>query len=344
MIKVKRLEKGSRIAVLSPSGGAARLFPHIFDLGLETLRKRLGFEVVEMPTCRKSPDWLYRNPAARAEDINRAFSDGSVEGLICSIGGYESVRILEHLDVETILGNPKFFMGFSDSTSFLSYLNHLGLTTFYGPSVMAGFAQWEHMPKAFRRHVEAFLFKGPVPYAYPAFGVWTDGYEDWGNPDLAGRCLPFAENEAGFEFLQGEKAEGLLWGGCVEVLEGLKGTPYWPGKDFWEGRMLFLESSEDKPSPREIGSMLRNYGTQGILHRIEGLLMGRPKDYSLDEKKELKQVVLSLLDIELGLADLPVVMDMDFGHTDPKWILPMGVKVAVEKAPKAMRLLESPWL
>ena len=344
MKKVKRLKRGSRIAVLSPSSGAAQMFPHIFDMGLENLKRHLGSEIVEMPTSRKSPDWLYKNPKARAEDINAAFADETIDGIICSIGGYESVRILEHLDTESILARPKFFMGFSDSTTFLSYLNSLGMVTFYGPSVMAGFAQWEHQPEAFQKHVTDFLLTGEIPYEYPPYGKWTDGYANWTRPELAGFCLPFENNEKGFNFVQGERAEGTLWGGCIEVLEGLKGTRYWPGEDFWNGKILFLESSDKKPSPMEFGVMLRNYGTQGILHKVNGLFIGRPDNYSPCEKRELEKVVLDIVDFELGLTDLPVVMEMDFGHTDPKWILPMGVRVEARKEPKGMKLLESPWL
>ncbi len=341
--KVKRLERGSKIAVVAPSSGAANMFPHIFDLGIENLKKHLGLEIVEMPTCRKSSEWLYRNPEARAEDINAAFADETIDGIICSIGGYESVRILRHLDTEGILKSPKFFMGFSDSTTFLSYLNRLGMITFYGPSIMAGFAQWEHMPEAFQKHVTDFLFDETVPYEYPSMGVWTEGYKNWMKPELAGQCLPFENNDKGWEFLQGHNMKGMLWGGCMDVLEGLKGTEYWPGEDFWDDRILFLESSDKKPSPMDIGVMLRNYGTQGILHKVNGLLLGRPKGYTIDEKNELKVIVENLLRIELGLDDLPVAMEMDFGHTDPKWILPMGIKVAVRDKPKSMMLLESPW-
>jgi len=183
--KVKRLKRGSRIAIVSPSSGLGNMFPHILDMGIENLKKYLGFEIIEMPTCRKSSDWLYKNPEARAEDINAAFADKNIDGIICSIGGYESVRILEHLDMESILACPKFFMGFSDSTTFLSYLNSLGMETFYGPSVMAGLAQWEHQPEAFRKHVTDFLLTGEIPYEnhwgrFFLIGTSADGYQKYG--------------------------------------------------------------------------------------------------------------------------------------------------------------------
>ena len=53
--------------------------------------------------------------------------------------------------------HPKFFMGFSDATTFLFYLNQLGLVTFYGPAVMAGFAQLKHLPTEFKEHLQTLL-------------------------------------------------------------------------------------------------------------------------------------------------------------------------------------------
>lgn len=146
MIKPKRLKQGSKIAIISPSNGLPYLFPGIYELGLKNLKELIGFDIVEMPTARMSPDELYKNPRLRAEDINNAFADDSIDGIIASIGGYESVRILQYLDTDRIMKNPKFIMGFSDATTFLAYMSYLGMVTFYGPSVMAGLAQLKSLP------------------------------------------------------------------------------------------------------------------------------------------------------------------------------------------------------
>jgi len=136
LIKPKKIKPGSRIAIISPSNGLSFLFPDNYELGLKNLKEIFGFEIVEMPTARMSPDELYKNPKLRADDINRAFADCSIDGVITSIGGYESVRILKYLDIDIIKKNPKLIMGFSDATTFLSYLNYLGMITFYGLSMV----------------------------------------------------------------------------------------------------------------------------------------------------------------------------------------------------------------
>lgn len=56
--------------------------------------------------------------------------------------------------------------------------------------------------------------------------------------------------------------QGQLFGGCIEVLELMKGTDFWPDKNFWNGKILFFETSEEKPSVDRVRYMLRNYGIQ----------------------------------------------------------------------------------
>ncbi|HET7577650.1 MAG TPA: S66 peptidase family protein [Bacillales bacterium] len=343
MLKPKKLKPGSRIAVISPSSGMPYVFPGIYELGLKNLRDVLGFEIVEMPTARMSPDELYRHPALRAKDINNSFADDTIDGVIASIGGNESVRILPYLNEELILQNPKLIMGFSDATTFLSYLNSLGMVTFNGPSVMAGLAQMKHLPAEHIQHLKAFLFEDSFPYIYEPFPEWTNGYQDWGNPERLGECQAFYQND-GWAFLQGDSvAEGLLWGGCIQVLEFLKGTDYWPKKSFWHNRILFFETSEDKPTPVQVGEMLRNYGVQGIFQKAAGVIFAKPKDYTNAEKEELHDVVLSVIKEEFGAGELPIVMNVDFGHTDPKLIMPLGGKVRLDPVKNEITLLESPF-
>lgn len=344
LIKPKMLKLGSKIAVISPSNGLAFLFTDIYELGLKNLSEEIGFEIVEMPSARMSPEELYKNPKLRAKDINNAFADDSIDGIITSIGGYESIRILEYLDTPMILNNPKLIMGFSDATTFLTYLNYRGMVTFYGPSIMAGFAQIKSLPPQFTKHIKDILFSNKYPYIYSPYEKWTNGYKDWDNLDTLGECTEFYSNEDGWTFLQGrEPVEGKLWGGCIEVLEFMKSTDYWPDKDFWHDKILFFETSEDKPSPRHVGCMLRNYGIQGVLNKVKGIIFGRPKDYSNKEKEELERTIIQIMTEEFNVSDIPVAINMDFGHTDPKWILPLGCKVRLNPNTKEFTLLESPF-
>jgi muramoyltetrapeptide carboxypeptidase LdcA involved in peptidoglycan recycling len=344
MKKPKKIMPGSRIAIISPSNGLPYLFPDIYELGLKNIKEVMGFEVVEMPTARMSPDDLYRNPQLRANDINQCFEDDNIDGIITSIGGYESIRILPFLDTEMIINNPKFIMGFSDATTFLTYLNQLGIVTFYGPSIMAGLAQIKNLPSEYTQHLKSILFSNQFPYVYTPFQKWTNGYKDWSNLDTLGECQEFNENENGWTFLQGNSVEqGYLWGGCIEVLEFMKSTIYWPNESFWYNKILFFETSEEKPSPSQVGYMLRNYGMQGIFSKIKGVILGRAKDYTEEEKLKLNEIAVNVIKGEFGADTLPIVADFDFGHTDPKLILPLGSKVELNPNTNKIILLECPF-
>lgn len=63
------------------------MFTDIYELGLKNSSEEIGFEIVEMPSARMFPEELYKNPKLRAEDINNAFADDSIDGIITSIGG-----------------------------------------------------------------------------------------------------------------------------------------------------------------------------------------------------------------------------------------------------------------
>lgn len=344
MKKPKKLQPGSRIAIISPSNGLPYLFPDNFELGLKNLQEALGLEYVEMPSARLSPEELYRNPQIRARDINQCFADDQIDGIITSIGGYESIRILPYLDVELICSHPKLIMGFSDATTFLAYLNQLGMITFYGPSIMAGFAQIKHLPVEYVQHLKAMLFSNEFPYSYVPYRQWTNGYKDWGQKETLGECTEFYPNEEGWTYLQGSSiSEGKLWGGCIEVLEFMKSTVYWPADSFWDDKVLFFETSEEKPSPMHVGYMLRNYGMQGIFSKAKGVIFGRAKDYTPDEKLELNKIIINIIKDEFGADQLPVIVDFDFGHTDPKFILPLGGTVQLNPAENTVALLDCPF-
>jgi len=323
------LRKGDRVAILSPSWGGPSVFPHVYEKGLDNLRL-LGLEPVEFPTARMAAKELHRNPRARAEDINRAFGDPSIKGIIATIGGSDSVRILKYLDGDLIRGNRKFLMGYSDFTTLTAWLNQLGLVTFNGPSVMAGFSQWESFDEDYRKYVTDYLFSPEETGLLPRFPRYCDGYPSWADRENTGKLNPLKESESP-RFLQGEgRVEGRLFGGCLEVLEIMKGTPFWPEESFWDGRILFFETSEDKPPVDYVRYWLRNYGVMGVFDRIAGILFGRARDYTGGEKTDLEETVLEVVRDEFGNSRIPIVCNLDFGHTDPQVILPLGITFRID--------------
>ena len=318
------------------------MFPHIYENGLKNLRA-LGFEVKEFPTARGDAKYQYQNPKVRAEDVNAAFADKEVKGIITSIGGNDSVRILPFLDKKIIVDNPKFIMGYSDTTVLTTFLNKLGLVTFNGPSIMAGFSQMEAEGKSFKTHLKDFLLGDFNDYEYEPYKYYFNNYPDWADKTNTGKVSEPIE-ATGWRWLQGSMTvEGELFGGCIEVLEFLKGTDYWFDKNLWNGKILFFETSEDKPTVNQVKFMLRNYGTQGAFDKVKAVLFGRARDYSEEEKKELDKTLVNIIGFEFGKPELLIVSNMDFGHTDPQLILPLGVRACLDPVSKMFKLTESPF-
>jgi muramoyltetrapeptide carboxypeptidase LdcA involved in peptidoglycan recycling len=74
---------------------------------------------------------------------------------------------------------------------------------------------------------------------------------------------------------------------------------------------------------------------------VSAVLFGRARGYSEAEKAELDAVVVRIVAGEFGATGLPIVTNLDFGHTDPQWILPLGIRAEVDAERRTLRLLEA---
>lgn len=344
IIKVPKIKIGDTIAVVSPSWGGPSIYPDIYENGIKYIQK-LGFKIKEYPSARADAKFLYDNPKFRAKDLNDAFADSSVKAIIASIGGDDCVRLLPYLNKEIAIKNPKFLMGYSDITILTTFYNFNGIVTFNGPSVMAGFSQAENLGDKYQLHLREFML-GNIDfndYVYPNFSSYSEGYPNFGKSENIGK-IKETKKADGYHWLQGEGlVEGQLFGGCIEVLEFIKGTSFWFPNDFWQEKILFLETSEEKPSIDQVKYMLRNYGIQGVFNQISALIFGRARDYSIKEKQLLDKTIIDIVKNEFGNSNLTIVTNMDFGHTDPQIILPLGIKVRLDNSKEEFCLIESPF-
>jgi muramoyltetrapeptide carboxypeptidase LdcA involved in peptidoglycan recycling len=133
-----------------------------------------------------------------------------------------------------------------------------------------------------------------------------------------------------------------LIGGCLEVLDWLRGTPVWPDLSAFNHTILFLETSEDAPPPQAVAHTLRTYASMGILHNLSGILFGRPGGgVAADDFAKYDDAILQVVAEEEGLSALPVVTRMDFGHTDPMFVLPYGVLAQIDCDNRRFEILEN---
>jgi len=340
MKKPNQLKKGDVVAVLSPSWGGASIFPDVYQNGINYLINELGLKVKEFKTIKMDPQQIYENPKLRAADINQAFKDPEVKAIFSTIGGSDSIRILEYLDLKLIKKNPKIFMGFSDTTTILCYLNLKGLVTYYGNAIMAGFSYLSNFEEA-QKEYESVLFS-KNKYKLKPFSIWSDSYEPWGVKENVGKVKNLYNVDIGFRWLQkSKKTTAKLYGGCIEVLTMMNGTFAWPKIGFWNDKYLFIETSEDKPSPEEVGFILRNFGVQKIFYKIKGILIAKPKDYSIEEKKKLDDEIIKIVVGEFNCKHLNIVSNIEFGHTDPRHIMPLGIDLEIDPVLEKLEFIEN---
>lgn len=341
MIRPKRLKKGDKVAMVSLSWGGIgdKDLIHKYHIAKERLENDFGLEVVPMPHSLKGTEFVYENPKLRAKDLMDAFEDKSIDGIFCAIGGDDSIRTLPYVDFDIIKNNPKIFMGYSDTTVGHLMMYKAGLTSFYGPSVMCEFGEYVSMFEYTSASVKDILFNDTAGYEIKPSPYWSDDFVDWKEENInIGKTLK--EDTKGYEVLQGEgKVQGHLLGGCLDVFMMCIGTSIWPSVDKWEGAILFLETSEEKPSPDFFKYTLRNLAAQGILRVIKGIIVGKPQQEVYYE--EYKEVIEKVLVKEENLKDLPVFYNVNFGHAFPIGIIPYGVNTELDCSNKTITLLES---
>ena len=131
---------------------------------------------------------------------------------------------------------------------------------------------------------------------------------------------------------------GKLLGGCLDGFPIYNATEVWPSLEEWKDKILFLETSEDKPYPDFITYYLRNLGAQGILNVAKGIIVGKPQDEKYyEEYKDVYRKVLK----EFNRTDMPVLYNVNFGHSSPIGIIPYGIECELNVDNKKIILLES---
>lgn len=340
-----RLKPGDKVAIISPSAGMPFLFPWVYEQGLKRIKEVLQLNPVEFPTARQNPDYLAQNPQARAEDINAAFSDSSIKAVIATIGGNDQIRILPYLNKEIIRANPKIFMGYSDCTNFHLFLWNLGIISYYGGSVMTQFAMGGGMHEYTVDAIKKALMSPSIGEVFPA-SEWSDVDLDWADRENLNKKRAAQTGEGWYWHNHREEViQGRLWGGCLEVLDLHLSSRRWlPNFDRLHETILFLETSEEMPTSGFVYRFIAALGELGLLKKFRAILMAYPKAQFCERKppegreafiaNQQNAVKQALIDYN---ADIPVVFNMNFGHTDPQIILPCGGTVSIDGAQKAIR-------
>lgn len=344
MKKLPKLQKGDKVAIVSPSFAAPGEWPELYEIALSRVRDVFGLEPVEFPATKK----VGASGEERARDLMTAFEDPNIKAVFASLGGDDQVTYIKNLLPEGFVDNPKPFFGFSDNSHFCNFLFLNGIPSYYGASLVAQFTAQPEMDKFTISYLEKALFEDGEFELHPADEFYdSDASEegelvDWYKPETLG-LKKKREQNPGWEWDGSKDGEGLLWGGCIEsVDEMLRHAVQIPSLEQFGEIVLMLESSEEMPTAEQVRRVIRAFGERGILERVRGVLVGRPKawyfdhQYSTEEQSKFRsdQRKVILETVRKYNPLIPVVQNLDFGHTDPQIPMPYGGKVRIDSANK----------
>ena len=318
---------------------------HEVESGLCRLRD-MGLEVKFMPNAMKGIEYIETHPEKRAEDLLEALKDPEIDMVLCAIGGDDTYRLAPYLFEDDELPKAvcdKVFLGFSDTTLNHFMLHRAGMKSFYGQAFLPDICELssELLPYT-RKYFEELITTGTIKEITPA-DTWYEQRDSFGT-DQIGVSLPQHIN-SGFELLQGPaRFSGKILGGCIDSMYDMfDGERYsdmpavcekyhlFPDKEDWRGRILLLESSEEKMSPEKYRKALEYLKDRGVFGAVSGVLVGKPMDGAFEE--EYKELLVEVIDD----PQLPVLCNINIGHALPHCIMPFGVDATVDADEQVIR-------
>jgi len=340
-VTLPKLKKGDKVAILSPSFAAPGKWPHVYELGCQRLRDIFGLEPVEFPTTKK----IGASGEERAKDLIDAFENKEIKAVIASLGGDDQITYIKNLPNKSFIYNPKPFFGYSDNTHFINYLWFCGVPSFYGGHLFTEFAMQKEMDEFTIEYLKHAFFDDGL-FELKSSPIFNDIGLNWNDELTLNQKRRYQDND-GWYWDGANNGEGITWGGCVEsVDELLRHGVTIPSLEDFENIVLFLETSEEIPSHEYFRRVLRALGERGILKNIQGLLIGRPKAWEFnkqnsDEEKEnykrgQREMVLEIT--RKYNQDIPIIQNMDFGHTSPQICLPVGKKIVIDSINKIIKV------
>jgi muramoyltetrapeptide carboxypeptidase LdcA involved in peptidoglycan recycling len=299
---------------------------------MRRIRVELELEPVEFPTTRTQG-----SPGERADDLNAAFADPDIRGVMATIGGDDQITVLRHLDPDAVLDDPKPFVGFSDNTNVLNWLWFHGVAGIHGGSTQMHLGPGPQVDAEHLSSLRAALFGGSVDL-HPVSRTRDVGLK-WDHPRVLDAAASDDAAEPWTWAGPPSVVAGPTWGGCLEIVHWNLAAGRWiHDVEDYAGCVLLLEPDEERPTPDAVYRMLRNLGERGLLEVCPALLWGRPPvgDFELRptpneaaaRREAYREVVMrAVADYHPGMV---VVLDVDFGHTSPQWVLPYGGRVTVD--------------
>lgn len=287
-----RLREGDTVVLFSPAGPVAE------DGRLERAQATLegiGLRVKVAAHAMSRYGYLAGADDERLADLNDALRDPGVRGLFALRGGYGTMRLLRDVDYDALRSDPKVVIGYSDLTALLNTMTaRTGVVTFHGPVASSG--------------------------------AWSERVIDWLRGAIfEGGSIGDLHAEASYSIASGT-ASGRLAGGNLSLITALLGTPY--AIDFTDAIVLIEEVDE---APYRMDRMLTQLRMSNALSSAKGVIVGECTNCDVPDDHVYGDVKLrDVLAEQLGDLGIPVLAEIEAGHIEEQWTLPIGATARLD--------------
>lgn len=317
-----KLKRGDKIAVIAPSKSFSILSPTIIKIANQRFNE-LGLEVVFGKHLNECDEFNSSSVQSRVDDLHWAFSDSSIKGIFCALGGFNCNQLLQYIDWNLIKNNPKIFCGYSDITALQNaILAKTGLVTYSGRNY-SGFGQLINFEYTFNYTRKCFFDDSPIEVLSST--VWSD--DAW---HLYQQNCNLIQNEGMYSIVQGQSL-GTIIGGNLITLQALQGTEYFPNL---QDSILFLEDDYEL-KPHHFDRALQSLCLLPDFKHVKGLVIGRSQKVSGITKELLHKIVTT----KKELLSIPVIAGVDFGHTSPMITFPIGGQVSIDAGQHGVKIV-----
>lgn len=306
----EKLKKGDKVMVIAPADSLSFLSKEVIAIANKRFAE-MGLEVVISKNAMEVDEFDSSSIESRIADLHNAFLDKKIKGIFAAFGGFNSNQLLRHIDWNIIKDNPKVFVGYSDITALQhAIFAKTGLVTYSGP-VYSTFGQelyFDYTLDYFNKCLE-----NSGEFSILASESWSD--DGW---FLDQRNRKLLKNDGWWVVNEGS-AKGLILGANLSTLNLLQGTEYMPDIS---GAVLFLEDDSESKLvhfKRDLQSIIHlpNFGA------VKGIVIGRFQNTSAVKANDLIKSIKSTKELD----KIPVLANVDFGHTSPMITFPIGGEV-----------------
>lgn len=283
------LKKGDVIEIIASSKFVNK---HDINLAIESIQEA-GFNVKLNNSLFNKLDVFSGTIQHRIAVLQEAIDNTTSNALLFARGGYGFIHLIDHIDFSSFIKTPKWVVGFSDMTIFLTHLQlNYQIKSIHGPM--------------------AYNFSITDPLSTrQLFNLLKGNLEEI-------RLSECALNKCGV-------AEGIIIGGNLSILSSLVGSTSFSFN--LDQYILFIEEVDEYLY--HIERMLYTLDRAGLLKRLKGLIVGSMTNI-LDNDIPFGKTVSQLIFDLTKKYNYPICFNFPSGHDYINTPFIIGAKVHMD--------------